>query len=297
MIRSMTGFASISHEEGGDKVNITVKSVNHRFLDVSVKLPQALAPLEQRVRAIVQQRLSRGRVELQIGAEVTAPPEREVVVDERLLEQVAAAIDGARAKGIVEGVLTPSDLLRLPQVLEIRSRPADNNSGVPATLAALVELALTEALDALVVMRETEGRFLAADLGARVETIAGYVDALAREAGEGQKQLESRLRERIAQLPVDLQGDPAALAQEIVRFVARSDVDEEIVRLRGHLEHWHGLAASPEPCGRKLDFLVQEMNREINTIGSKVEGTRGTEVVIAAKAELERIKEQVQNVE
>ncbi len=297
MIRSMTGFASISREEAGDKVHITMKSVNHRFLDVAVKLPQALAALDQRVRAVLQQRLSRGRVELQIVAEVTAPPEREVVVDDRLLEQVAAAIDVARTRGIVAGVLTPSDLLRLPQVLEIRTRPADSSAGVPATLAALVELALTEAVDALVVMRETEGRFLAADLGGRLETIAGYVDTLEREAGAGQQQLEARLRERIAQLPIDLQGDPAALTQEIVRFVARSDVDEEIVRLRGHLEHWHGLAGGPEPCGRKLDFLVQEMNREINTIGSKVEGARGTEVVIAAKAELERIKEQVQNVE
>jgi uncharacterized protein (TIGR00255 family) len=297
VIRSMTGFASVSREVAGDKVQITMKSVNHRFLDVSVKLPQALAALDQRVRALIQQRLSRGRVEVQIAAEVTSPPEREVVVDERLLEQVAAAIDTVRARGIVTGSLTPSDLLRLPQVIEIRSRAADAGVDVPASLSALVELAVTEALDALVVMRETEGRFLATDLGARLASIAGYVDTLEREAGEGQRGLETRLRERVAQLPVDLQGDPAALAQEIVRFVARSDVDEEIVRLRGHLDHWHGLAGGPEPCGRKLDFLVQEMNREVNTIGSKVEGARGTEVVIAAKAELERIKEQVQNVE
>jgi len=297
VIRSMTGFAAVSREVNGDKVQITMKSVNHRFLDVSVKLPQALAALDQRVRALTQQRLSRGRVELQIAAEVTSPPEREVVVDERLLEQVAAAVDTVRARGIVTGSLTPSDLLRLPQVLEIRTRAAAAGAEVPATLAALVELALTEALDALIVMRETEGRFLATDLGARLTAIGGYVDTLEREAGEGQRLLEARLRERVAQLPVDLQGDPAALAQEIVRFVARSDVDEEIVRLRSHLEHWQGLAGGPEPCGRKLDFLVQEMNREINTLGSKVEGTRGTAVVIAAKAELERIKEQVQNVE
>jgi uncharacterized protein (TIGR00255 family) len=94
-----------------------------------------------------------------------------------------------------------------------------------------------------------------------------------------------------------VQGDPAAIAQEIVRFVARSDIDEEVVRMRSHLEHWRSLAAGPEPCGRKLDFLVQEMNREINTMGSKVEGARATEIVIAAKAELERVREQTQNVE
>src|SRR5690606_7663061 len=136
-----------------------------------------------------------------------------------------------------------------------------------------------------------------ADLDARMSSMAGYVGTLEREAAEGQQQFGQRLRARIGELPSDLQGEAAAVAQEIVRFVARSDVDEEIVRLRSHLGHWRDLASGPEPCGRKLDFLVQEMHREINTIGSKIEGARATEMVIAAKAELERIKEQVQNVE
>jgi uncharacterized protein (TIGR00255 family) len=293
----MTGFASVSREVAGEKVHITMKSVNHRFLDIAVKVPQALAPIDSRVRTLVQQRLSRGRVELQIAAEVTLPPEREVVIDEVLLGQVAAALDAVRVKGVVSGALTPSDLLRLPQVLEIRTRSADPADGVPPTLGALVELVLTEGIDALLVMRETEGRYLAADIGSRLATIGEYVSTLEREAADGQRQLEARLRERIAGLPADLQGDPAAVAQEVVRFVSRSDIDEEVVRMRSHLEHWRSLASGPEPCGRKLDFLVQEMNREVNTMGSKVEGAKATEIVIAAKAELERIKEQVQNVE
>ena len=293
----MTGFASVSREVAGEKVHITMKSVNHRFLDVAVKVPQALASLDSRMRTLVQQRLSRGRVEVQIGVEVTSPPEREVVIDEVLLGQVAAALDAVRVKGVVSGVLTPSDLLRLPQVLEIRTRSADPSEGVAPTLGALVELVLTEGIDALLVMRETEGRYLAADIEGRLAMIAEFVSTLEREAADGQRQLETRLRERISNLPADLQGDPVAVAQEVVRFVSRSDVDEEVVRLRSHLEHWRSLAAGPEPCGRKLDFLVQEMNREVNTMGSKVEGAKATEIVIAAKAELERIKEQVQNVE
>jgi uncharacterized protein (TIGR00255 family) len=127
--------------------------------------------------------------------------------------------------------------------------------------------------------------------------MAGYVDELERQAAAGQARLAERLRERLAELPSDLQADPAAAAQEIARFVARSDIDEELVRLRGHLEHWAALAAGADPCGRKLDFLVQEMNREVNTVGAKVEGPQVTEIVIAAKAELERIREQIQNVE
>lgn len=297
MIRSMTGFASVTREAAGDKVNVTMKSVNHRFLDVSLKLPQTLAAVEPQVKALIASRLSRGRLELQMTVDVTALPERDVVVDDRLVGQLAAAVEAMRASGIVAGPLAAADVLRVPHVLEVRTRATEAGGEVPAALAALVETAVGDALTALVSMRDTEGAFLANDLAGRLATMAEYVRALEQEAAEGQRQLDLRLRARVAELPADLQSDPAALAQEIVRFVARSDVDEEIVRLRGHLEHWQGLATGPEPCGRKLDFLVQEMNREINTVGSKVEGGRATELVIAAKAELERIKEQVQNVE
>jgi uncharacterized protein (TIGR00255 family) len=280
-----------------EAVQVTLKSVNHRFLDVALKMPSALAGIESRVRGILQQRLTRGRVEVSLSAEVTTPPERDVVLDEVLLERIAASVASARARGIVAGELTASDLLRLPQVLEIRTRPATAEGGVRPSLADLVASAVEEAAASLVTMRETEGGFLAHDLDARLRTMAGYVDTLEQESRAGQAALEARLRERLGGLPADLQGDPVALAQEVVRYVSRSDIDEELVRLRSHLEHWRSLADGPEPCGRKLDFLVQEMNREINTIGSKVEGARGTEVVIEAKAELERIREQVQNVE
>ena len=182
-------------------------------------------------------------------------------------------------------------------MFEIRARSHDGPATLPEGLAALVDDVATEAFEALVVMRQTEGTFLAGDLETRLGTIATLVDELERLARDGQQQLEQRLRERLATLAPDVAGDPASVAQEIVRFVARSDVDEEVVRLRGHFEHWRGLAAGPEPCGRKLDFLVQEMNREVNTLGSKAEGARATELVIAAKSELERIREQVQNVE
>jgi uncharacterized protein (TIGR00255 family) len=297
VIRSMTGFASIGREDGGQRVNVTAKSVNHRFLDVQVKAPSMLGALEGRLRSQAQQRLARGRVELTIGLEFTVPPAREVMLDESLLARVAEAMEVARAKGLVTGGLTASDALRIPQILDIRSRSEASTPVLSEEANALVERAVGEAMDALVIMRETEGRFLAADLDARLKTLSAFVADLERLAQDGQAQLEARLRERLADLPPDLAGDPAAIAQEVVRFVARSDVDEEIVRLRGHVEHWRALSDGLEPCGRKLDFLVQEMNREINTIGSKAEGLRATEVVIAAKAELERIREQVQNVE
>jgi uncharacterized protein (TIGR00255 family) len=296
VIRSMTGFASISREEGGDKVSVMLKSVNHRFLDMQLKAPQSLASLEQRVKSLLQQSLTRGRVEATVFVERTATPAREVVLDESLLENLSAVIESARSRGLVSGPLTVSDLLRVPQVLEVRSK-TEAGAAVSDGLATLVETTVRDATAALIVMRETEGRFLAADLASKLTTIGAFVDDLERLARAGQDQLVEKRRERLAGLPADLAGDPAALSQEVVRFVARSDVDEEVVRMRGHIEHWQALTAADEPCGRKLDFLLQEMNREINTIGSKAEGPRATETVIAAKAELERLREQVQNVE
>ena len=297
MIRSMTGFASVSREDAGDKVQVTIKSVNHRFLDTQVKAPSLLAAVESRVRTLVQKGLTRGRIEVSLAVEQTVAPVREVVLDEALLMQVVDALDAARGRGLVSGTLTASDVLRIPQALEIRSRSNAASQGVSESLALLVDAVVEDAVGALVVMRTTEGRFLEADLEARLATLAAFVDELERLARAGQQALGDRLRERLAQLPADLMGEPAALAQEVVRFVARSDVDEELVRMRGHLEHWQALAKGPEPCGRKLDFLLQEMNREINTLGAKAEGPRVTETVVAAKAELERLREQVQNVE
>lgn len=290
----MTGFASVSREADGVSAGVTIKSVNHRFLDIQIKSPASLAGLEGRIKALLQQRLTRGRIEVALSCDDTSEPQRVVTLNEALVVQVNAVVDAAREKGLVSGALTASDLLRIPHALDIRLAPA---ADVPDTAAAVVEAAVVDAIEALVVMRETEGRFLAADLDSRLQTLNVFVDTVEAGAAAGQAAMEARLRERLAAMPSDFQLDPVAVSQEVVRFVARSDVHEEISRMRGHVEHWRGLAAGPEPCGRKLDFLVQEMNREINTIGSKAEGLAVTELVVSAKAELERVKEQVQNVE
>ena len=296
MIRSMTGFASISREEGARKVGITAKSVNHRFLDVQVKAPSALGAMEGRVKSLVQQRLTRGRLELAISLESADAASYVVSLNEALLARVTAVVDQARERGLLAGPLTTSDALRLPQMLDIK-HDAAAAAALPEDAASLVEAVLDDALAALVAMRTTEGEFLRRDIDARIQMLSDLIEDVEREARGAQVSLEARLRDRIATLPADLQGDPVALAQEIVRIAARSDIDEELVRFRGHVAHWRALSEGPEPCGRKLDFLVQEMNREINTIGSKAEGTRVPELVVTAKAELERVREQVQNVE
>lgn len=292
----MTGFASISREEDGRQVAVTAKSVNHRFLDLAIKAPSALASIDGRLRAAVQQRLTRGRVEISISLDVAAVPEYTVTLNEHVLEQVNIAVNAARERGLVAGGLTVSDLLRVPQALTI-STESRGAEPLPESALRLVEETVGEAIDALAIMRATEGGFLQRDLEQRMRLMADLVTSIEAEARAAQDGLEARLRARLADLSSDLVADAAAASQEVVRFIARSDIDEEMTRLRGHFAHWTALVDGAEPCGRKLDFLVQEMNREVNTVGSKAEGVRVPELVVTAKAELERVKEQVQNVE
>jgi uncharacterized protein (TIGR00255 family) len=210
---------------------------------------------------------------------------------------LSAAIEQARAQGLVSGALSPGDLLRLPQAIAVRERTIEADPALEARIAMSIEAAVEQALADLDAMRVREGSHLAADLDSRREHLVGLIEGLRVAADQGRAGLEVRLRERIEELRLELPVDQAMIAQEIVRAAARSDISEEVTRFRAHLAHWRVLADGDEPCGRKLDFLLQEMNREINTIGSKADGLQISELIINAKAELERMREQVQNVE
>ncbi len=297
MIRSMTGFASLTRDTETASIGVTVRAVNHRYLDIQVRLPPNLAPLEGAIRAIVQRRVSRGRIELAVVVQPHTAPAPEVELNELLVRRVAGVLERARELGLVQGGLQAGDLLRLPQVLVIRE-PAQPAETAPATaLAVDLECAVGEAMAALETMRVAEGVCLKDDLDRRQAALAEWIDAAETEAGSGRAALEARLAERVQELSADLSVDRAAIAQEIVRFAARSDISEETVRFRSHLEQWTALLDGSEPCGRKLDFLLQEMNREANTIGSKADGPGVAAIIVEIKAELEKMREQVQNVE
>lgn len=296
MIKSMTGFASLTHDDERGSIGMTIRAVNHRFLDLQLRLSPLIADLEPRLRAAVQKRLARGRVEIAITVQSRQAPAPQVELNEAFVQALNGALDQARARGLVNGPLTPGDLLRLPQAMVIRERPAETEL-LGATLGPAVEQALDAAIDQLEEMRVLEGAHLAADLDARKGELAKLIERLAEAAETGRVGLEARLGERVREILTVVPGDTAAVAQEIVRVAQRSDITEEVTRFRGHIAHWAALTASPEPCGRKLDFLLQEMNREVNTIGSKADGLQVSELIIQAKAELERLREQVQNVE
>jgi uncharacterized protein (TIGR00255 family) len=297
MIRSMTGFAALTREEEQATIAVTLRAVNHRFLDVQARLPPSLADMEPRLRAIVQERIGRGRIELTVNLQLRRPPALAVELNEPLIEALAAALEQARAKGVITGALQPGDLIRVPQALAIREKAGADGEGPPEEVRRAIESAVSGAVEELDVMREREGSFLRQDLDGRRAMLADFVERIAQAAERGRATLEARLAERVRELGGEALVEPSAIAQEIVRFVARSDVTEEIVRFRSHLVHWQALAEAPEPCGRKLDFLIQEMNREANTIGSKAEGEEAPPIVVAMKAELEKMREQVQNVE
>ena len=297
MIKSMTGFASLTHEDERATLGVTVRAVNHRFLDLQIRVPSSLGELEPRVRSLLQKRIARGRVEIAISVQLRNAGAPTVDLNEEFANALAAAIERARERGLVSGTMTPGDLLRLPQAITIRDRPAEADPAIEAQLGASVEAAVEQALADLDAMRVREGDHLRADLEARRQMLGDLIERLRVAADEGRAELEARLRDRIAELSAELPVDEAMLAQEIVRVAGRSDISEEVTRFRAHLAHWLSLADSAEPCGRKLDFLLQEMNREINTIGSKADGLRISELIINAKAELEKMREQVQNVE
>jgi uncharacterized protein (TIGR00255 family) len=297
MIKSMTGFAAVTREDDRATVAVTIRAVNHRYLDLQLRIPQSLAALEADVRALVNQHVARGRVELSVSLQVRQTPGVEVEFNEAFGRAIETALDQARALGLVTGALTPGDLLRFPQALTIRDRQVVDDEQSQEALAAQTRAAVEQALVGLDSMRGREGDHLRADLDARRSAVADLVERIADAADEGRSAMEARIADRVRELRAELQADETVVAQEIVRMAARSDISEEVARFRGHVSHWGALVDSPEPCGRKLDFLLQEMNREVNTMGSKADGLRVSELIIAAKAELEKMREQVQNAE
>jgi len=293
----MTGFAAVTREDERATVAVTIRALNHRHLDLQVRTPPSLGAFEAELRALVGRHVGRGRVELGVSLQLRQPPGVDIELNEEFARALEVALDQARARGLVSGVLTPGDLLRLPQAITIRERQTVNDETAQAAVTALARTVVEQALVELDAMRVREGDHLRGDLDARRTLVAGIVERVAAAADEGRVAMEQRLADRVRELRTELQADETAVAQEIVRQASRSDVSEEVERFRAHVSHWVTLADSLEPCGRKLDFLLQEMNREVNTMGSKADGLRVSELIIAAKAELEKMREQVQNVE
>jgi uncharacterized protein (TIGR00255 family) len=291
MIRSMTGFGSGRGASSGEEVVVEIRSVNHKFCEVKIRLPRELSALETDIGRAVKDRLARGGVEVTVrraGPGGSMAPR----VDAALAEAYARAHAEVAARLGLHGQISLSDIIAAEGVIRLDDREADLDAARGAT-----DRALGQALEALVAMRVREGEALRRDLEARLTTVEGLVvrvEALAPQAVEHHR---TRLAERVLELTRGIPLDPSRLAQEIALLAERTDVAEEVTRLRSHVAQARQLLGSGEPAGRKLDFLVQEMHREGNTIGSKSQHAEISAVVVALKAEIERMREQVQNVE
>jgi uncharacterized protein (TIGR00255 family) len=293
MIRSMTGYGSAALAADAVRGAVSIRTVNHRFLDTSIHLPRRLSTLEGDVKRAVSERLGRGRVEVSVHAVLTDDTEAPSVAVRPLAGSVVAVLRRLQREHDLSGEVTVSDVARFPGALEVLEAPAE----VSDTSRLEVLAALGHALAGVTAMREAEGAILRTELAgalARIDAGASRVEAL---AGEGRVARREALLEKVRGLTVEMGLDDQKLYQEIARSVERHDVAEEVQRLRSHVAQARSAIEGSVPCGKRLDFLAQEMAREVNTIGSKAVSASVVHEVIALKEEVERVREQVQNVE
>ena len=293
MLRSMTGFGSAALESPDLTAAVQARSVNHRFLDLSVYVPRRLAWLEPRLKAVAQERVQRGKLELSVRAVTREGSAPAVVVQEELAGALVAALRGLQERHGLAGELRAADVARFAGVLEVQE-PAPLED--PQLEARLLELA-RRALDDLDAMRRREGQALAEELGRLLDSATEAAGRLAGLSDESREARRATLLERVRGLAAEVGLDDARVYQEAVRQAERSDVAEELQRLGSHVAQARALLAAAEPVGKKLDFLAQEMMREANTVGSKAAAAPMLREVVELKAVIERLREQVQNVE
>lgn len=294
MIRSMTGFGRAQGAiREGASAEISVRSVNHRFLDLTVKLRESEAALEPLLRKVFSAKVSRGKVEVTLRIRREAGARTDVAVDEALLAAIVERIREVAVKLSVEPRLEARDLLSIPGALSIENAAGEFS----AEEAAAIEKIAEEAVSGLVAMREAEGGEVAADFAKRIAYLEKKAGELAARRVEIAARLLGNLRERLAALVPDLPLDSGRLEQEAALAVDRADVAEELQRLQGHLAQFSQLLGATGPVGKKLEFLTQEILRELNTLGSKAKDLQLVRDVLDMKSETEKIREQVQNVE
>jgi uncharacterized protein (TIGR00255 family) len=293
MIRSMTGFGRAELDRDGLSLSAEVRSVNHKFCEVSVRLPRSLSALENQARLRVQEVLTRGKINLVVNWKDGREREGELVLDQEVAGQYFRETEKLRASLGFTEPLDMRTLISLPDVFRWQEVSIDEEKGW-ALLRDLIDRCLADLLR----MREEEGRTLLKDLEGHVARVLENLARVETRAPLRVTEAKEKLRARIAQL---LQGEAEVPEERIVleaSFIAdRLDCTEEVVRLRSHCDQFVDLARGPEPAGRKLNFLIQEMNREVNTIGSKANDVDIARQVIVLKEEVEVLREQVQNIE
>ena len=292
MITSMTGYGRHEYAAHGRTLAVEVKSVNNRYLDCNVRLPRVYICAEDGVQRRVKQTISRGKVDVYINIENTSEDAVSVTLNQSVAAGYLSALRTMADTFQLPGELSVGLLSRFPDVFRVDKVPEDLEE-----LAADIHLAAEGALADFDSMRIREGEKLAEDLLGRLDTLEGYTGQVEQRSPQTVAEYRARLTAKLQEVLEDRQVDEARIPTEAAIFADKVAVDEETVRLRSHIEQFRGMRAEGSPIGRKLDFLIQEMNRETNTIGSKCNDLEISTIVVNMKAEIEKIREQVQNIE
>ncbi len=298
MPKSMTGYGRAQRLTDGKEVLVEIRAVNHRYYEFSARLPRTCLYLEEKLKTFLNGKIARGKVEVSVTITRTEGKDALIAVNRSVAEGYVNALrtlnaeTGEAGKPWLTDDITLSSLLRLPDIFTVTKEQDDEDA-----VWAVVSDAAAEALESFVRMREAEGERLAADLSAKLtslERMLGEIEEIEPSVAESYR---ARLYAKLTELLGDTNIDEQRILTETAIFAEKTAIDEETVRLHSHIEQFRELLRSAEPVGRKLDFLVQEMNREVNTTGSKAQELRITKLVVDMKSEIEKIREQIQNIE
>ncbi|MBQ7129167.1 MAG: YicC family protein [Clostridia bacterium] len=292
MIKSMTGYGRCSETNENMEITAEIKAVNHRYFDFSARVPRQFGFLDEKIKQYVHSRVNRGKVEVYITVKLLENEAIAVEVNQPLAKAYVDALAQIQNEYNLENNTQPIDIARFPDVLNVKKEEQDEDE-----IFAAVKKVLEKAVDAFVEMRMSEGEKLKNDVLSRCETILGYVDFIEEKSPESVKNYRNRLEQKMKELLGDKQVDEQRLLTETAVFADKIAVDEETVRLKSHISQLNDMMNSGEAIGRKLDFLIQEMNREANTISSKCSEIEITKTVVEIKSEIEKIREQIQNIE
>ncbi len=291
MVKSMTGFGRSQVQQNGYDISCELKTVNHRYFDIHTRMPRRYLFLEEKIKEELKKTLQRGRIEISINIEKTGDMARNIKVDKGLAIAYHDSLKDLAEHLNIASEFRVIDVFRLPDVFNLIDDQED-----PDIIWTALQIALDEALQSLVEMRSKEGANLARDIAQRNAYILTEVEKLEQRSPLVAREYQERLHKRIAEMTNNM-ADEGRVIQEAAIFADKASITEEIVRLKSHIGHLRDLLDSGQSVGRKLDFLVQEMFREINTVASKANDIEMSQIVVDVKAELEKIREQIQNIE
>ncbi|NLU51337.1 MAG: YicC family protein [Clostridiaceae bacterium] len=291
MLRSMTGFGHCEYTENDITFTVEIKTVNHRYTDIFLRIPKQISSFEDRVRSIITSRIQRGKIDVYINYDNKSSQSLQVLLDEKLAKAYCDALKRIADSLGLRDDISVSSLVRFPDILKVEKQDNDEYIG------QVLDKAINQAIDVLLEMRAKEGEKLKDSLLANLSVIEEFTEKIRQKAPLVVKEYKEKLESRLSEL-IDIQRvDPARIAAEVALFADKCNIDEELVRLSSHIAQMRDMLNQGSPVGKKADFLIQEMNREVNTIGSKAGDLEITKNVVELKSEIEKLREQIQNIE